>query len=380
MDHYQYDIAIIGMGCAGSHILLEMMDQPELRDKKILVLDDFNAESLDKTWSFWEKGTGKWDSLLSFMWQKGKFQTTKVNLDFSLNPYRYKKLESKDFIAFAKANVLQQSNITLVESNVESIIESNVATLKTATQTFKAKLVLDSRIPKEFFTDKKATTLKQHFLGWQIRTDQDIFDPERFVMMDYRLRDPGTTSFMYILPYSKTEALVEFTYFSADLVKDHVYETYLKQFIREYLDTKKYEITATEQGVIPMTSYRFDHHHTTLVHKIGTAGGWVKASTGYSFKLSEKRAKILVENYMAGKPLDEGMQKKRFQFYDEIMLDVLSEHNDKGHLLFENLYTNNPIGRIFAFLDEETRFSQEVKIMLPLTSMPFIKGFFKQLF
>jgi lycopene beta-cyclase len=380
MDHYQYDIAIIGMGCAGSHILLEMMDQPELRDKKILVLDDFNAESLDKTWSFWEKGIGKWDSLLSFMWQKGKFQTTKVNLDFSLNPYRYKKLESKDFIAFAKANVLQQSNITLVESNVESIIESNVATLKTATQTFKAKLVLDSRIPKEFFTDKKATTLKQHFLGWQIRTDQDIFDPERFVMMDYRLRDPGTTSFMYILPYSKTEALVEFTYFSADLVKDHVYETYLKQFIREYLDTKKYEITATEQGVIPMTSYRFDRHHTTLVHKIGTAGGWVKASTGYSFKLGEKRAKILVENYMAGKPLDEGMQKKRFQFYDEIMLDVLSEHNDKGHLLFENLYTNNPIGRIFAFLDEETRFSQEVKIMLPLTSMPFIKGFFKQLF
>jgi lycopene beta-cyclase len=62
------------------------------------------------------------------------------------------------------------------------------------------------------------------------------------------------------------------------------------------------------------------------------------------------------------------------------MLDVLSEHNEKGHLLFENLYTNNPIDRIFAFLDEETRFSQEVKIMLPLTSMPFIKGFFKKLF
>lgn len=380
MDDHQYDIAIIGMGCAGSHILLEIMDQPEMRDKKILVLDDFNAESLDKTWSFWEKGSGKWDSLLSYMWQKGKFQTSKVDIDFSLNPYRYKKLESRDFIAFAKANLQQHTNITLVESKVDLIIESDIATLETASETFHAKLVLDSRIPKEFFKDEKAITLKQHFLGWQIKTDQDIFDPERFVMMDYRLRDPGTTSFIYILPYSKTEALVEFTYFSADLVEDNVYEKYLTQFISEFLNTTTYEITATEQGVIPMTTYRFDQHHTPLVHKIGTAGGWVKASTGYSFKLSEKRAKVLVENYKAGKPLDQGMQKKRFQFYDEIMLDVLSAHNERGHLLFQNLYTNNPIDRIFAFLDEETRFSQELKIMLPLTSMPFIKGFFKKLF
>ncbi|WP_194851215.1 lycopene cyclase family protein [Nonlabens antarcticus] len=380
MDHHQYDIAIVGMGCAGSHILLQMLDHPGMKNKKILILDDFQGESLDKTWSFWEKGVGNWDSLLSAKWALGNFKTNKVDLDFPLAPYVYKKLESKDFIAFAKAKLQQHPNFTFISARVENILENEFATIKTESESFEAKLVLDSRIDKAFYKDTKAITLKQHFLGWQIKVEKDTFDPDRFVMMDYRLRDPGTTSFIYILPYSKTEALVEFTYFSPDLVEDIVYEKYLKRFINECLKTNEFEITAKEQGIIPMTTYRFEQHHSRLVHKIGTAGGWVKSSTGYSFKLSEKRAKVLVNNYLEEKPLDTGMQNSRFQFYDDIMLEVLNEHNGRGHLLFQNLYSNNPITRIFAFLDEETTLWEEIKIMIPLTSMPFIKGFFKKLF
>lgn len=380
MDHHQYDIAIVGLGCAGSHILLQMLEHPLMQEKKIIVFDDFQGGSLDKTWSFWEKGSGKWDHLLSQQWSFGKFQTNRVDVDFSLEPYSYKKLQSEDVIAFAKAKLQQSSNCTLILSKVDRIIETDIAEIYTAEKSFLAKLVLDSRIPKAFFEDTEATTLRQHFLGWHIKTEQEIFDPEKFVMMDYRHRDPGTTSFMYVLPYSQTEALVEFTYFAPELVKEQVYEDYLRKYISKYLSAAHYSILATEQGIIPMTTYRFDKHHTPLVHKIGTAGGWVKSSTGYSFKLSEKRASQLIDNYLQSKPLHAGMQQKRFRLYDEIMLDVLFKHNEKGHLLFENLYTHNPITRIFAFLDEESSFWQELKIMLPLTSLAFIKSFFKKLF
>ncbi len=379
MDHH-YDIAIVGLGCAGSHVLVKMLDHPEMKGKSIIVFDDFQADSLDKTWSFWEKGTGNWDSLLLDQWIQGKFQTSQVEIDLELNPYTYKTLKSKDVIAFAKAKLQQHPNATFVEARVDKIEEMDVATIHTNQGVFLSKLVLDSRVSPEFYQDTKAITLRQHFLGWHLKMDAEVFDPEQFVMMDYRLRDPGTTSFMYILPYAKTEALVEFTYFSPNLVADDVYESYLKQYIDTYLKSVNYTIEQTEQGVIPMTTYRFEKHHTPLVHKIGTAGGWVKSSTGYSFKLSEKRATQLISNYLAGRNLDDGMQKKRFRFYDDIMLDVLYQHNDRGHLLFENLYSNNPIGRIFSFLDEESSFLQELKIMLPLTSLPFIKSFFKKLF
>ncbi|BAO54132.1 lycopene cyclase family protein [Nonlabens marinus] len=377
---YHYDIAIVGLGCAGSHVLIQMLDHPEMKDKKIIVFDDFQADSLEKTWSFWEKGAGKWDSLLLDRWTQGKFQTSQVEIDLGLNPYSYKTIKSKGVIAFAKAKLQQNPNATFVDARVDRIEESKVAAIHTNKGVFKSKLVLDSRVSPEFYKDTEAITLRQHFLGWHLRTEQEVFDPERFVMMDYRLMDPGTTSFMYILPYSETEALVEFTYFSPDLVADQVYENYLNQYIDTYLNATDYSIVQTEQGVIPMTTYRFEKHHTSFVHKIGTAGGWVKSSTGYSFKLSEKRATQLISNYIKGRDLDHGMQKKRFRFYDDIMLDVLHQHNNRGHLLFENLYSNNPIARIFSFLDEESNFLQELKIMLPLTSLPFIKSFFKKLF
>ncbi len=382
MDHHKYDIAIVGMGCAGSHILLQLLENAATRDRKIIILDDYHADSLDKTWSYWEKGSGKWDHLTSHQWSNGEFYSHKVDINFALAPYSYKTIESREFIAFAKAQLHKYPNCTFVNAAVDrvTVVSPDEVIIKTDEKFYKAALVLDSRVPTAFYKDERETTLKQHFLGWKVKTAQESFDPSSFVMMDYRIEDPGTTSFIYVLPTSSNEALIEFTYFSPQLVQDERYELFIKQYIEIYLENTPYEIVGQEQGVVPMTTYRFDQNHNPPVYKIGTAGGWVKASTGYSFKMSEKRAQVLVQNYIDGKPLDQNMQKKRFRFYDEIMLDVLALHNERGHLLFENLYKNNPITRILSFLDEETSFIAELKIMLPLTSMPFIKGFFKRLF
>jgi lycopene beta-cyclase len=128
-----------------------------------------------------------------------------------------------------------------------------------------------------------------------------------------------------------------------------------------------------------MTAHDFAIYHKRHIHKIGTAGGWVKPSTGYSFKSSEKKASKLISNYIAGRDLNHDLFSKKFRFYDAIMLDVLAEDNERGAAIFQNLYTKQPIESIFAFLDEETTFAQEIAIMLPLTSWPFIKFFFKRL-
>jgi lycopene beta-cyclase len=380
MDPHQYDIAIVGMGCAGSHVLLALLEHPLLDDLSIIVFDDYTRDSQDKTWCYWEKGVGKWDMLLAHRWEQGQFYTSTVDVPLDLAPYAYKMLESQEFIAFAKAKLQQSSNCTFVPAAVDRIEENELANIHAAGKSYRARLVLDSRIPQEFMQDNQHITLKQHFLGWHIKCDRAVFDDQRFVMMDYRLKDPDCTSFMYVLPFSKKEALVEFTYFSKELVDTETYEEYLRTYIKDYLQIENYEILDTETGVIPMTTYPFDKHHTDLVHKIGTAGGWVKASTGYSFKLSEKRAQILVSNYMSGLPLAQGMQSSKYKLYDDIMLEVLYNHNERGHHIFENLYRKNPIHRIFAFLDEESSFLQELKIMLPLTSLPFITSFFKRIF
>jgi len=383
MDHH-YDIAIIGMGCAGSHVVQELIAQKT--ELSIVIIDDFKAQSLEKTWSYWEKGPGKWDHLIAQSWNKGLFKMPHETIELDLDSYLYKTLESRDFIAFAKAELKKASNFTLIEEQVHHVESdkekgaSKCVHVDYTTGTLTANLVLDSRIDPSFFKDSAVVTLQQHFKGWVIKTESKVFNPEVFTMMDYNLQDTGTTSFTYVLPYSTNEALVEFTYFSKDIVANEVYDEFLKTYIKENLQVKHYEITKTEQGIIPMSSYRFEQHNKARVYKIGTAGGWVKPSTGYSFKMSEKKAAQLVHNILHKKPLHHKMNSKRFRFYDDIMLDVLHSDNARGANVFHILYKKNSIKNIFSFLDEETVFKQELGIMFPMTSYAFIKSFFKKLF
>jgi lycopene beta-cyclase len=377
MDHH-YDIAIIGMGCAGSHVVLELLRRKS--NLNIVIIDDFKANSLEKTWSFWEKGKGRWDHLISHSWNKGSFIMPDNFIDLDLEDYVYKTIESPDFIAFAQAQLQQKSNYFLIKEKVKGVTGDEIKTIHCETTKFTSNLVLDSRIDPGFYNDKKATTLLQHFKGWVINTEKSVFNPKDFVMMDYRLRDAGTTSFTYVLPYSTTEALVEFTYFSKEVVSDDTYDKYLKEYISTFLKIEDYSISKTEQGIIPMTTFRFEQHHQKKLFKIGTAGGWVKPSTGYSFKMSEKKATQLVDNILANRELHHHMISKKFRFYDDIMLDVLHSDNNRGPQVFHTLYKKNSIQNIFSFLDEETSFRQDVGIMLPMTSKPFLSAFFKKLF
>jgi lycopene beta-cyclase len=375
-----YDIAIIGLGCAGGHVLLELLSRTETRDLKIVVLDDFSRESMHKTLSYWERGTGKWDALVSKNWQFAYFKNKGVDKKIDLKGYTYKSINSSDFIKHALSQAAASEHVTIIKEPVLSCVtEEYLATIIHKHGSCTATLVLDSRIDPSFFNKPDAITLDQHFKGWVIKSEQPVFETNAIVMMDYRLRDPGTTSFMYVLPRDANTALVEFTYFSKKQVADSVYDDYMSQYIKDYLNIEGFEILHTEQGSIPMTAHDFAIYHKRHIHKIGTAGGWVKPSTGYSFKSSEKKASKLISNYIAGRDLNHDLFSKKFRFYDAIMLDVLAEDNERGAAIFQNLYTKQPIESIFAFLDEETTFAQEIAIMLPLTSWPFIKFFFKRL-
>lgn len=377
MDHH-YDIAIIGLGCAGAHVVLELLRcKPDLR---IVVMDNA-PQQVDKKWSYWEKGTGKWDHLILKKWNHGIFKSASRTIALNLNPYIYKTIDSTDFIAFAKTTLEHHPNTTFIHTTVTEIVAqaSGIQEITHTTGKTQAQTILDSRIDPAFFKDKKAITLQQHFKGWTVETPVDSFNPDCFTMMDYSLRDTGTTSFTYVLPYSKRKALVEFTYFAPDLVDDATYDSFLKEYISQRLHITDYEVTAIEQGIIPMSTYDFAQHNTAHIHKIGTAGGWVKPSTGYSFKMSEKKAALLVSNYFAGKPLNTGLFPTRFKIHDRTMLDVLYNFNDDGPDFFETLYSGNDIKKLFRFLDEETRLQEEVLMMKSMTSLRMIKAFFKNL-
>jgi len=95
---------------------------------------------------------------------------------------------------------------------------------------------------------------------------------------------------MYVLPTSANEALLEYTLFSKDLLAKEEYETEIQNYIQK-LGITEYEIIEKEQGNIPMTCYPFWQHNSKNILNIGSAGGWTKASTGYTFKNTVKKWK-----------------------------------------------------------------------------------------
>ena len=198
-------------------------------------------------------------------------------------------------------------------------------------------------------------------------------------MMDYRLKDGDKTTFTYVLPLSSTKALVEFTYFTPTLVDEATYDSYIKEYISNILKIDTYTIVETESGIIPMTNFPFETYSTKNITKIGTAGGWVKGSTGYSFKHSEKKVAIIITNLKNNNNPSKNLFKRKYKFYDKIFLKVLNDENEKGEWIFEQFYSKNSIEAMFKFLDEESSLIEELKIMKSLFSLAFIKAFFKTL-
>ncbi|MGO2294676.1 MAG: lycopene cyclase family protein [Psychroflexus halocasei] len=376
---FTFDYIIVGAGAAGLHLSMAMKRNGLLNKKKLLIIEPSTKNSDDKTWCFWEKKSGLWDDFITKSWSKGELRANKESIEFDLDKYKYKMLRSIDFYKACKNQISEEKNIKWVKEKVVDCVENDeVVIINTNVNSYKTELMFDSRIPKAFYKENNSIHIHQHFKGWYIKTKENTFEDELFTMMDFDIKDQHSTSFTYVLPINKKEALVEFTYFSPDIVSDETYNRHLKKYL-EHINVKDYQVVSEEKGVIPMSSFDFDNFRSKRIHKIGTAAGWVKASTGYAFKNCERKSEEIVNCLLNNKNLSGLKKPLKYKHYDKMFLDVLKSRNDFGEELFYRMYKKNPIERIFRFLDEESSFSEDFKIILSLNSKPFHQAFIRHL-
>src|SRR5690606_37854629 len=150
------------------------------------------------------------------------------------------------------------NNSKFIIDTIESIVDAEHLQVIGKTQNYSAKHIFDSRIPKELYSQKNNFTLiHQHCKGWFIETETPCFKPEAVTMMDFRFQYKNSTSFIYVLPFSETKALVEYTFFTPFLVEPKVYENALINYLENELNITHYQILETETGNIPMTDFPF---------------------------------------------------------------------------------------------------------------------------
>lgn len=374
----KYYYVIIGGGLSGLMLAWHFSRDIFFKGKKIAVIDPQFSSGF-KTFSFWEKGSGSWDDLVGKTWDKARLISSTKDRTLDLAPYQYKMIKAADLYDRILEQLKASPDFTLIYDEIEKVDPVTAKAIGKKTN-YTGAHFFDSRTDPACLTDEKTSRLFQHFEGWEITTEKPVFDPEVFTMMDFRQHLSDTTSFIYILPYSRTQALVEITFFTPDVTEKEPYEVYLKNYLREVLKITDYEVVEKERGRIIMTDYPFERGNHSSITRIGSGGGWVKPSTGYSFGNADKKVRQIITNIKHGRTPDTGLVRKRFRKYDGIFLDILANNNEKGEAIFSKFYTLNQPAEIFKFLDEETNVKEEVKIMSSLFRPEFIKSYFRKAF
>jgi lycopene beta-cyclase len=370
-----YDYIIVGGGASGLMMAYRMSNDPFFDDKSILILDKQKKINNDRTWCYWETEHDEWNGIVIASWKNIIFKSELHSAKESIAPYQYKMIRSKDFYSKIWAHLETKATINFEVANVVSIHQrDNEASVITDDKIFKTKTILNSIL----YTDShkkqsKYPVLQQHFVGFFIKTKKALFDVNAATFMDFTVAQKGNTRFMYILPYANNEALFEYTLFSKDLLPYNDYKVEIEKYLREKNITD-YEIIEKEQGSIPMTCYKFWNHNSKNIINIGTAGGWSKASTGFTFKNTTKKTIKLVQYIKQNKPLPKFHELNKFWFYDLLLLDILSKKNHLGAFLFGKMFQKNAPKQILKFLDEDTSIAEDLQIQLKMPPINFIKA------
>ena len=385
MQHYHY--IFTGSGLSALMTVYEMILSGKFEDKTILLIDENPKKSNDRTWCFWDEKDA-FSKITSKNWNSALFADERFKRDLELIPYQYKMIRGLDFYNLVFDLITQHNNIHFLHQKVVDFQELGMhCVVKTETQSFTCNQIFNSIYTPELVKKQsKYPLLQQHFIGWFIKSKETVFNENQVTFMDFSVEQRGNTRFMYVLPTSTTEALIEYTLFSADLLPKEEYETEIKKYI-EKLGITEYEIVEKEQGNIPMTSYPFWKHNSKNIINIGSVGGWTKASTGYTFKNTIKKSNQLVgflatdtSTALSVTDFRKFYRKDKFWFYDLLFLDVLYRRNDLGSSVFSSLFKKGNPTLIFKFLDEETSFSEDLQVMLKCPKVPFIKALFGRLF
>lgn len=377
----QYDYIFTGSGLSALMTVYKMILSQKFQTKSILLLDKNAKQTNDRTWCFWEQKETLWENSISKKWNSVLFANADFKRNLELHPFQYNKIQGLDFYNQLLELIVNQKNIDFVQEKVLAIEESeSIVLVKTESQSYSCSQVFNSIYNPSLVTNQsKYPLLQQHFVGWFIKTEKPIFNPDQATFMDFSVAQKGNTRFMYVLPISETEALLEYTLFSKDLLSKEEYETEIENYIQK-LGIQNYKIVEKEFGNIPMTCYPFWKHNTQNVINIGTAGGWTKASTGFTFKNSDQKSTELVSFLETQTDFRKFHKKTKFWWYDLLLLDILDQKNETGAAIFSALFQKGNAPLILKFLDEKTSFWEDLQVIWKCPKGLFINALLKRLF
>ena len=352
----KFDYVIIGGGCAGLSLAYELEIHKKLEDKTLAIIEPRIEYQRDKTWSFWKVISHNFDDCVKKSWKEFSIKLpshSKVNKCDSL-PYQsidsglfYKKINDK----------LEKNNNIKFFKDIKDLSINNA--------------FIFNSVPS---LNNNKSNLWQHFHGIEIETNEDFFNDNSVVLMDFDCDQRNSVHFFYTLPFTKKKAMIETTWLSKEDVSLKDYETQVKNYIN-YLGIKDYKINFKEEGAIPLF-YPINEKETNKIN-IGTAGGMTRLSTGYTFLNIQEHSKYIRMNIENIGKIKRYEVAKKYQFLDKIFLKVLENNPEKMPSIFFNMFSTSSSTAI-KFLSNKSNIVEDISVILKMPKFTFITALFKR--
>jgi lycopene beta-cyclase len=320
--------------------------QRERPDLSFCILEQRSAYQNDRTWCFWETERQRAE-LVDHFWGswlvRGRFGSEIE----ARSKYPYVHIASGAFYqeALDRLNIAGEQRVRLGVSveKVEALEKSFHITHSEGS--VRSRYVLDSRP-----NPSHGPGLLQHFLGQHVRTSSPVFHPETCTLMDFSVDQTHGIHFLYVLPFSQTEALVEDTFLSQRPWEKDVYRRNISSYLKTHFGTDAFAVEREEAGAIPMSAFPPKAHPNPRYLYLGTAGGCTKPSSGYAFLFIQRQIGQLDSFFgEAKRPV---VRSDFLQALDKIFLSYLIHRPDRVPSLFCELFRKTPPDRFVRFLSE----------------------------
>jgi lycopene beta-cyclase len=385
-----YDYIIAGAGGAGLSLLHYLLSSPVLSNKKILVIDQSLRKTNDRTWCFWEMGDHEFESLVQHRWDAISIHAGSFSKELATTPFSYKMIQGIDFYNYIITAAKLKPNVHWVEaaiSNMIEIVSDNIdkeVLVKWEGGFAQGKKVFTSILPFQMNNLASATKydsvnqpankmpfLWQHFKGRTVSFNQPVFNPKVARLMDFNVPQYGATAFMYLTPINETQALLEYTLFSEQILEIPMYDRVLNDYLAKHYPDCVYTIEHEEIGAIPMTHQSFSNFEAPIF-SIGALGMAIKASTGYAFQFIQQQCKNIVVQLEQGATIQTNVHNTRHRFYDAVLLHVLFYHKMEGAEIFKRIFAKNKAATVFKFLSNTSNLLEDIQIMRSLPTRIFL--------
>lgn len=378
----RYDLILAGGGVAGLSLAYHLVHSP-LHDRSVLIVDQDAKDRDDRTLGFWTDRPTPYDDIVYRSWNRLCFAGREPRV-VDLGNWRYKVIRGIDFYRFVRQELSAYSNVEFLRGTVEWIQDPSGdgrAIVSVDGQTYAGKWVFDSRFRLSQLQPDPARyhALQMPFEGWVIETPEGAFDPQVATPFDFRTPQGGQMRFFYVLPYSQHRALVEYVVASRGGTDErHLYDQALETYIETILGIQTYSVVEKEDGIIPITDQPYPRRIGRRTVAIGTLGGRVRPCSGYAFTRIQRDSAAIVRSLrQVGHPFDVPPDSRRYRLYDSLLLQVMYRRGEQVKPILAAMVKNNPMGRVFRFLDERATLWEDVVLMASVPPWPFLQALFR---